>query len=466
MDSSETIPFASVEGTKYRVVWSCLLLIEHIMSNVACAAHFQTLATNVVGKVTELFRLFNARATQLVLGAGAIHSAARLKSINAKHLALVTQCVGIVLAILPHVRAALMAQLPSKQHTLLVDLDKIKKEYAEHHDKVLNKFVGIIGGIVEHNLVLRISNTNFDERSKLPVVEELNQSTCCPFVDGIFTNTRKMHQVLVSLLPSDDLMNVFSRIFSYLDSKVPKMLIDADSDEKVAFKFPTSIEGKLRLVMEIRVLSKSLNDLPSVRQWDFGAMKFLERKLELPSISKAEEVEDCANGKSANTSGAANETVGTKDFKEQTECADEVNGTSNDGECEHNDQDQTQSSNSQHHHKEDCTNLEQEAHDQNTDDEIIKQHNQLEDSNVTTSTSENNKDVVLDRVDENELPMSNLSADSNVAVEQNDSTLSSKDNEDRLDDKLSADVTELKAIKHTTSEDLQPVKDGLTEYMR
>jgi vacuolar protein sorting-associated protein 54 len=119
-----------------------------VMDNVACAAHFQTLATNVVGKVTKLLRLFNTRSTHLVLGAGAIHSAARLKSINAKHRAIVTQCIALVLAILPHVRAALMAQLPAKQHTLLFELDKIKSDYHEHCKKILNKLVSIIGGIV------------------------------------------------------------------------------------------------------------------------------------------------------------------------------------------------------------------------------------------------------------------------------------------------------------------------------
>ena len=281
-DVTDTSPFACVEGTNYRVVWSCLLLIEHVMSNVACAVHFQTLTTNVVGKVSELFRLFNTRATQLVLGAGAIHSTARLKSINAKHLALVTQCVGVILSILPHVRAALMAQLPNKQHGLLVDLDKIKKEYAEHHDKVLSKFVGIIGGIVEHSLVSRIANTNFDDRSKLTNNEKQDQHECCSFFDGVITNTKKMHQVLVSLLPSDDLMDVFSRIFSYLDSKVPKMLIDADAEENVSFSFPSTIAGKKHLVLEVNVMAVTLNDLPNVRPWDFGAMKFLERKLELP----------------------------------------------------------------------------------------------------------------------------------------------------------------------------------------
>jgi vacuolar protein sorting-associated protein 54 len=282
-------PFAVVEGKNYRVVWSSLLLIEHIMSNVACAAHFQTLATNVVGKVSELFRLFNTRATQLVLGAGAIHSAARLKSINAKHLALVTQCVKIILSILPHVRAALMAQLPSKQHSLLIDLDNIKKEYADHHDKVLSKFVGIIGGIVEHNLVSRIPNTNFDGRAATLKNADAAEVSCCPFLDGIITNTKKMHQVLVALLPPDDFMDVFSRIYSYLDSKVPKLFIEADLDEKIIFQFPTTIEGKRCIVKEIEILSITLNEMPNVRPWDFGAMKFMERKVDLPQFNDEEE---------------------------------------------------------------------------------------------------------------------------------------------------------------------------------
>jgi hypothetical protein len=274
-EQSEKQPVATVEGKRYRVVWSCLLLVEMIMSNVACAAHFQTLATNVVGKVSELLRLFNSRATQLVLGAGAIHSSARLKSINAKHLALVTQCVGVVQSILPHIRAALMAQLPSKQQPLLADLDKIKKEYAEHHDKVLEKFVSIIGGILEHSLTPRVGMTNFDERCKLTD----GSAVCCPFLDGIITNTMKMHQVLFSLLPQEDLMDVFSRIFAHLDSKVPNIFVALESDGSIPFSFPETTEGKRQMILEVETMSNILNALPDVRPWDFGAMQFLSRRL-------------------------------------------------------------------------------------------------------------------------------------------------------------------------------------------
>jgi vacuolar protein sorting-associated protein 54 len=58
---------AEVEGVRYKVVWSCLLLVEMLMTNMACGAHFPSLSTNVVGKIAELLRMFNSRTTQLVL---------------------------------------------------------------------------------------------------------------------------------------------------------------------------------------------------------------------------------------------------------------------------------------------------------------------------------------------------------------------------------------------------------------
>ena len=288
----EKMADAEVEGARFKVVWSCLLLLEMVMDDVACAAHFQTLATNVVGKVSELFRLFNSRSTHLVFGAGAIHSAARLKSINAKHLAIVTQCIALVLAILPHVRAALMAQLPSKQHSLLNELDKIKGEYTEHSEKILNKLVSIIGGIVEHSLASKIVQSNFDTRAKsAPSLENKSDFIiqCCPFLDSVITNTKKMHQVLNMMLPPDLLQDVFSRIFAYLDHKVPSLFkIAASSGKKgnppaANFSMPCTDDGKLQMVREVEHMTKTLNSLSGVQPWNFTAMKVLEQELDIRS---------------------------------------------------------------------------------------------------------------------------------------------------------------------------------------
>ncbi len=276
---------AEVEGARYKVVWSCLLLLEMVMDDVACAAHFQTLATNVVGKISELFRLFNSRSTHLVLGAGAIHSAARLKSINAKHLAIVTQCIALVLAILPHIRAALMAQLPVKQHSLLNDFDKIKGDYSEHSEKILSKLVSIIGGIVEHSLAPKISQTDFDARAKN--AKKLESAVdCCSFLESVISNTKKMHQVLNVMLPVDLLQDVFSRIFAYLDHKVPSLFKNAVNSEKqhasvLKFSMPCTHDGKMQMIKEVELMAKTLNSLSGVHPWNFTAPKVLEQELDI-----------------------------------------------------------------------------------------------------------------------------------------------------------------------------------------
>jgi vacuolar protein sorting-associated protein 54 len=301
--NSVRMPDAEVEGIRYKVVWSCLLLVEMVMTNIEAAAHFQSLTSNVVAKVAELLRLFNSRATQLVLGAGAIHSAARLKSINAKHLSLVTQCLGMTIAILPHIRAALMAQLPPKQHTLLSDLDKIKKEFADHNEKVLNKFVTIIGGIVEHGLAKHIVGTNFDARAMEGATKDSGVA-CCVFLEGVLTNTKKMHQVLSALLPPEHLQDVFSRIFAFIDQKIPALFISASESKGTApgtapppqgrFSFPSSDGGKRRMLDEVDSVTKSLNGLEGVFPWDFSAVSVLAKTLEfeLPDKQPIPEVQE------------------------------------------------------------------------------------------------------------------------------------------------------------------------------
>ena len=285
--NSTKSPEAEVEGIRYKVVWSCLLLVEMIMTNIEAAACFQSLASIVIGKVSDLMRLFNSRATQLVLGAGAIHSAARLKSINAKHLSLVTQCLGMTIALLPHIRGSLSQQLPSKQQKLLTDLDKIKKEYADHNEKVLNKFVTIIGGIVEHGLAKHIVGTDFDARAKKNSHSSQDVASCCVFLEGVLTNTRKMHQVLSALLPPEHLQDVFSRIFAFIDQKIPALLITAaesrgraPSSKTASFSFPTTQDGKKRMLDELASMTTSLNALAGVFPWEFSAVSVLAKTLE------------------------------------------------------------------------------------------------------------------------------------------------------------------------------------------
>ncbi|CAN0295657.1 unnamed protein product, partial [Laminaria digitata] len=98
---------ASVGGANYKTVGSALLVAEMSVAFLQFAAHFPAIVTDVLTRLGELLRVFNSRSTQLVLGAGAIHSTAKLKSISAKHLALCCQSIDLVRSLMPYLKAAL-----------------------------------------------------------------------------------------------------------------------------------------------------------------------------------------------------------------------------------------------------------------------------------------------------------------------------------------------------------------------
>jgi Vps54-like protein len=127
---------AVLDGNRYKAVWSALLLVDMASSLLKLSVYFPAAAQDILTRLAELLRLYNSRTSQLVLGAGAIHSASRLRSISAKHLALCSHGLGLIQALIPHIRAALAAQLPRKHHVLLVEMDRVAVDYSEHHEKV------------------------------------------------------------------------------------------------------------------------------------------------------------------------------------------------------------------------------------------------------------------------------------------------------------------------------------------
>ena len=96
------------------------------------------------------------------------------------------------------------------------------------------------------------------------------------------------------MLPAELLRDVFSRIFAYLDHKVPSLFKAASTSEK--FSMPSTDEGKLQMINEVEYMSKTLNSLVGVQAWAFTATKVLEQELEIvrdtteeSSVEKEEE---------------------------------------------------------------------------------------------------------------------------------------------------------------------------------
>jgi len=233
-----------LEGSSHKVVWSCLLLIEMILSLLEFSSCFPSLTSTIIKHIVELLRLFNSRATQLVLGAGAIHSTAKLKSISAKHLALASQSLSLVRAITPHVRAVLAARLPPKQQLLLVEIDKAAQDFLEHHEKILAKFVSIIEELVQAS------------SASLEVLDwDTMGSESCEFLVSVMKGTSTMHKVLHQQLPPSQLQEVFTRIFELLNQRIPDFFKDIE---------PSSQAGKQRIIDEVSHVVISLSKLKGI----------------------------------------------------------------------------------------------------------------------------------------------------------------------------------------------------------
>jgi len=241
--TKETKP-ALVDGVEFRVVWSVLLLTETLLTYLDVALHFSPVTPDVIGKIVELFRLFNTRARQLVLGAQAIQSAARLKSISAKHLAIASQSLGFVIALLPHIRAALLAQIPTKHQLLLTELDRVSQEFVEHHGQIATKFVSIVGDFVDQSAA-KLRQVDWDHFQGLQ----------CEYFEEIQRNVNALHRVLLTVLPPVQVQDVFSRIFALLNRKIPNHF-----DEIM----PNTQAGKQRILDEITHLVTAFSRLKQI----------------------------------------------------------------------------------------------------------------------------------------------------------------------------------------------------------
>ena len=253
---------AMVDGAPFKVVWSVMLLTEITLNYLNISVSFAPVTTDVIGKTVELLKLFDHRTKQLVLGAQAIQSAARLKSISAKHLAVTAQSIGLLLALLPHIRAALLAQLPPKHHMQLLELDRVSHTLIDHHGRIVAKFVGIVGDFIDQS-ASRLRTVDWDSYKQNPQ----NPSPSCEYFEEIQRNVTALHRVLLETLPPEQVQDVFSRIFALLNRRIPMHFEDT---------MPSTMAGKQRILDEVAHLVIAFSRLKQIDQVALTATATLE----------------------------------------------------------------------------------------------------------------------------------------------------------------------------------------------
>ncbi|KAL6111094.1 vps54 [Pungitius sinensis] len=187
--------FLLVNGQKYAVVGTVLLLIRIFLEYCQCVNDIPSIATDMLTRLSDLLKHFNSRSCQLVLGAGALQVVG-LKTITTKNLALASRCLQLVVHYIPVIRGHFETKLQPKQYSVLRHFDHITKDYNDHVAEISAKLVAIMDGLFEKVL------SKYEVKAPMP-------SAC---FRNVCKQMAKMHEAISELLPEEQTQMLFLRI--------------------------------------------------------------------------------------------------------------------------------------------------------------------------------------------------------------------------------------------------------------
>ncbi|KAI5832533.1 Vps54-domain-containing protein [Schizophyllum commune Tattone D] len=180
-------------------------------------ANLPLLTTDSMGRAIEFFKAFNSRVCQVVLGAGAMRSAG-LKNITAKHLALASQSLSVMIALIPYVRETFRRHLNPKQAVMLIEFDKMKRDLQEHQHEVHIKLIAIMSDRINQHM------------KALQAVDW--ESTKDEGVNGYMTlmtkETMTLHKVLTKFLALPVVEMVMTQVFAAINHRLSEEFTKID----------------------------------------------------------------------------------------------------------------------------------------------------------------------------------------------------------------------------------------------
>ena len=142
--AKDKIRSAIIDEEKYILPESAIAVSRGVETFERLLTGIPSMSSDISSALLDYLKLFNSRSSQLILGAGATRSAG-LKNITTRHLALSSQALSFVVAIIPYVREFARRYLPSSNN-LMTEFDKVKRLLQEHQSGIHDKLVDIMTG--------------------------------------------------------------------------------------------------------------------------------------------------------------------------------------------------------------------------------------------------------------------------------------------------------------------------------
>ncbi|RVE76491.1 hypothetical protein OJAV_G00008770 [Oryzias javanicus] len=175
-DDRKPAEFLLVNGQKYAVIGTVLLLIRIFLEYCRCVNDIPSITTDMLTRLSDLLKHFNSRCCQ--------------------NLALASRCLQLVVHYIPIIRAHFETKLQPKQFSVLRHFDHITKDYNDHIAEISAKLVAIMDSLFERVL------SRYEVKAPMP-------STC---FRNVCKQMAKMHEAIYELLPEEQTQMLFLRI--------------------------------------------------------------------------------------------------------------------------------------------------------------------------------------------------------------------------------------------------------------
>ena len=200
------IRLASLDEQKYILPESATAMMASVEQFEHLAAGIPSMSSDVASALLDTIKLFNSRASQLILGAGATRSAG-LKNINTKHLALSSQALSFVVALMPYIREFFRRQVSqSAVQQTLSEFENVKRRLQEHQMAIHEKLVEIMSGRAAMH-VKTMKGIDWEEAAKNEAVP------LSPYMATLTKETENLHRVLVKHLPEPVVAGIMGPVF-------------------------------------------------------------------------------------------------------------------------------------------------------------------------------------------------------------------------------------------------------------
>lgn len=215
----------TIEDKQFFVVSASLDVLDMLVEYLQVIINLPLLSTEIMGRVVEFLKQFNSRTCQVVLGAGAMRSAG-LKNITAKHLALASQSLSIMILLIPYIREAVRRHLNARQAVMLVEFDKLKRDYQEHQYEIHSKLVAIMSD----RLTVHCRSLSGIEWAA-PIEGDGPVGPAKPMMD-LVKETTTLHKVLCKYLQPSVVEGVIGQVLVSIDKRIATEIRKIESHDE------------------------------------------------------------------------------------------------------------------------------------------------------------------------------------------------------------------------------------------